>query len=160
MPRTKVRPAPAPDQHQVVRVAELVATGLTPTEAHQPLGSLLVLLDQHHRSLPTPVVAAVDAVVHACRLAVMGLRTVRVQDRQDHLVPQVVTVTVPWVCPACGDERGEPEAVTITLSGERVEIDRWTNPCGHVDLHRDVVREAARYTEMFDGRIDALGGAR
>lgn len=160
MPITKIRPAPAPDQHQVVRVAELVAKGLAPTDAHAPLASLLVLLDQHHRALPTPVVAAVDAVVHACRLAVMGLRTVRVQDTQDHLVPQVVTVTVPWICPACGDPRGETEQVTIRMAGQQVQIDRWINECGHIDRHRDVVREAARYAEMFDGHIDTLGGAR
>lgn len=76
--------------------------------------------------------------------------TVRVGDRSSwsygRVLP-VLTVTIPAVCPRCGGPRGEPEELEFSewvLHRGKVTYSthRWFNPCGHVDLHQDVVREA------------------
>ncbi|WP_367128267.1 hypothetical protein [Saccharothrix sp. HUAS TT1] len=158
MPIRTIPPVPAEagtqSQRVLVRVAEHVARGIVPSQARHALADLLVLVDQHARTLPTPVVAAVDAVVAAYQPTLHPeVRTVRVQDRQDHF-PRIVTVTVPWVCPKCGGPRGEVNPTEIPLFGSRRAVDTWRNPCGHIDHHRDVVREAARFRELVD--VDAL----
>ncbi|MEZ7004975.1 hypothetical protein [Streptomyces sp. AD55] len=58
----------------------------------------------------------------------------------------LVTVTVRARCPKCGGPRGvdtvKPEHFRI---GDLVyAADAWTNPCGHVDLHADLIVEARR----------------
>lgn len=55
---------------------------------------------------------------------------------------QVLEVTVPWVCPACGGPRGEV-CPTLAHDGRHpMHVDAWDNPCGHLDLYADVEREA------------------
>ncbi|MFB8406403.1 hypothetical protein [Streptomyces sp. NPDC055912] len=56
----------------------------------------------------------------------------------------VITVTIATRCPACGGPRGWD---TVTAhgfhqDGERLVVDRWTNPCGHFDMYQAVVRES------------------
>lgn len=56
----------------------------------------------------------------------------------------VVTVTVNTRCPVCGGPRGwdTVQAYTFRHDGERHSVDRWTNPCGHVDVYEAVLQES------------------
>lgn len=58
---------------------------------------------------------------------------------------RVVAVTVSRRCPRCGRPRGEPYPVSWRESdGTVIECYRWSNPCGHTDLYRDVLIEAGK----------------
>jgi len=57
---------------------------------------------------------------------------------------RIDTVTLNWTCPTCNGPRGEPWATTQCEDGDWLHIDRWNNPCGHVDRYRDVAKEAIR----------------
>jgi hypothetical protein len=51
-------------------------------------------------------------------------------------------VELDWICPVCGDKRGEVYR-TLSYDGSlRVNCDGWQNPCGHVDKYPDVLKEA------------------
>lgn len=52
------------------------------------------------------------------------------------------TVEILPVCPVCGELRGEIRNHRFHEWGEWHDVDVWTNPCGHVDRYRDVLREA------------------
>lgn len=53
-----------------------------------------------------------------------------------------MTVAIPDTCPECGGPRGKPFSHTFHEGGEWFTVDRWTNPCGHVDKYAQVYREA------------------
>ena len=53
-------------------------------------------------------------------------------------------VAVWWACPVCSGPRGEPREATSFDGTYRLVVDRWDNPCSHVDKYDDVRREAAR----------------
>lgn len=73
----------------------------------------------------------------------MTTRTVRVIQRSaDGWNIRIVSVTVAWVCPVCGQPRGEPFNLNFCEDGEWFSCDRWDNPCGHIDLYKDVIAEA------------------
>jgi hypothetical protein len=57
--------------------------------------------------------------------------------------PVVRTVEISTSCPRCGGKRGEPRNLNQSEDGAHYSVDVWTNPCGHVDMHADVVKEAA-----------------
>jgi len=52
-------------------------------------------------------------------------------------------VTVDWICPVCGEPRGEVKAGVSWDGSRRLYCDTWSNPCGHVDKYSDVRKEAA-----------------
>jgi len=87
--------------------------------------------------------------------------TVRVVDRSrwgtSGPYPWVRTVTVSAYCPACGARRGEPYAHRFAEDGAWYTCDRWTNPCGHVDMYAAVIVEAGRrHQDVTDP--ESLGG--
>lgn len=45
-------------------------------------------------------------------------------------------------CPICGGPRGEPAPYSFWEDGEAVVVDRWDNPCGHVDKYEDLWLES------------------
>lgn len=47
-----------------------------------------------------------------------------------------------WRCPRCDGPRGEPFPTVSYDGSRRLSCDGWRNPCGHVDIYRDVRREA------------------
>ena len=76
---------------------------------------------------------------------------VRVRDRSAEapwgsglVQPVVRTVEISTKCPTCGGERGKPRNLNQVDDGEYYSVDVWDNPCGHVDMYADVVKEAAR----------------
>ena len=45
-------------------------------------------------------------------------------------------------CPVCGKPRGKPYGYNFTEDGENFFVNRWDNPCGHIDYYKDVLVEA------------------
>jgi hypothetical protein len=70
-------------------------------------------------------------------------RTVTIPGSQNHDGWDRLTVTLDWICPACGGPRGEPHRALSFDGSKRLTVDSWNNPCGHVDLYAAVRREAA-----------------
>ncbi|MCY0957655.1 hypothetical protein [Streptomyces sp. H27-H5] len=73
--------------------------------------------------------------------------TVRVTSRGDgpgYSGVGIITVTVAARCPQCGGPRGWDTVAPIRFpeDGEWYTADKWTNPCGHMDLYASVLREA------------------
>lgn len=62
--------------------------------------------------------------------------------------PGLYTVITKYVeisddCPVCGEPRGKPVMIPYCEDGHHYSVDQWNNPCGHVDLYKDVLQEAA-----------------
>ncbi|HYQ62544.1 hypothetical protein [Actinophytocola sp.] len=57
--------------------------------------------------------------------------------------PVTRKVTISAICPRCGGPRGEPYGHNFCDDGDWSWVQRWNNPCGHVDYYEDVIREAA-----------------
>lgn len=78
--------------------------------------------------------------------------TVTVRDRRPensyNYGPFLKTVTIGTHCPECGERRGEPVWQSYWEDGEPYAVHNWDNPCGHVDMYADVLREA----EALEGR--------
>lgn len=73
----------------------------------------------------------------------MQQRTVIIPATDQHEGIYRATVTLNWVCPVCGEPRGEPRPAVSYDGSLRLLCDGWSNPCGHVDKYADVRREAA-----------------
>lgn len=70
------------------------------------------------------------------------MRTVTIPAKVEHWGMHKRVVTLPWLCPACGGPRGEPEPGLSYDGSLRLAVDVWTNPCGHVDKYSAVRQEA------------------
>jgi hypothetical protein len=87
------------------------------------------------------------------RLAKVGeARTLILWDRRNRhpqAPPTVIEVVVSAACPVkdCGKLRGEPKIMKAWDVWSQTEnpLSVWRNPCGHVDMHADVIEEAERY---------------
>ena len=53
-----------------------------------------------------------------------------------------VTVCLRWVCPVCGEPRGEPHPVRSYDGSLTMIVHGWFNPCGHIDKYAAVRSEA------------------
>ncbi|MDQ1018797.1 hypothetical protein [Streptomyces afghaniensis] len=60
---------------------------------------------------------------------------------------RVVEVEISARCQTCGGPRGETRPDSFVRDGVRHVRDVWTNPCGHPDDYRAVLKEARRRTE-------------
>ena len=60
-----------------------------------------------------------------------------------------VTVEIADTCPVCGGKRGEPRGYNFCEDEQWFWVNRWDNPCGHMDMYRDVLIESgyAKETE-------------
>lgn len=45
-------------------------------------------------------------------------------------------------CTVCGGPRGEPRSFSFYENDESHSVDRWDNPCGHVDTYKKCLVEA------------------
>lgn len=52
------------------------------------------------------------------------------------------TVRLRWVCPKCGGPRGKVYQTLSYDGSQRLGVDGWANPCGHIDYYPDVLKEA------------------
>lgn len=55
---------------------------------------------------------------------------------------QTFDVSINWLCPCCGETRGEPMNTTLTVKGKSFDVNFWVNPCGHFDDYNAIVNEA------------------
>jgi hypothetical protein len=60
---------------------------------------------------------------------------------------RVSPVEISAYCPVCGGPRGEPKWHHFCEDGEWLTCQTWDNPCGHVDLYKDVLKEADQLQE-------------
>ncbi len=56
--------------------------------------------------------------------------------------PVIKTVEISTACPTCGERRGKPFNHNFHEDGGWYSVDRWNNPCGHVDMYSAVLEEA------------------
>jgi hypothetical protein len=65
-------------------------------------------------------------------------------DRPGDRLPVLAVCTIAARCPRCGARRGAPIPVVCYRAGcaHYCCVDRWANPCGHVDASEDVLLEA------------------
>ena len=72
--------------------------------------------------------------------------SVRVVDRSGWAgsgpYPNIRRVTISAKCPRCGGARGATTNYNFYENGDSYSCDRWTNPCGHVDMYAAVLAEA------------------
>jgi hypothetical protein len=72
----------------------------------------------------------------------MITKKVCVPECQEHNGSKSIDVIVKWICPTCGGPRGEVTAAISYDGNKRLSCDGWINPCGHVDLYTDVIKES------------------
>lgn len=53
-----------------------------------------------------------------------------------------IEVTISDLCPQCAGKRGEAQLYSFFEDGEHFIVDRWDNPCGHIDKYSDVYHES------------------
>lgn len=53
----------------------------------------------------------------------------------------LVTIEISDKCPSCGGPRGTPYWRRMCEEGDWYDAQCWTNPCGHVDMYADVLKE-------------------
>ncbi len=71
------------------------------------------------------------------------IKTVYIPAREQHGGVYGMYVKLWWVCPICGQPRGQIKNVR-SYDGSRVlPCDGWDNPCGHVDKYDACRKEAA-----------------
>lgn len=61
-----------------------------------------------------------------------------------------ITVTVPWHCIYCGEERGEPTSGLSFDGSRRLGVTIWSNPCGHIESY-EAIRNWLRFNEDMAG---------
>jgi hypothetical protein len=91
----------------------------------------------------------------------MGTMTVRVTDREaqarawgspGYSDPIFRTVTISDRCATCGGPRGEVYTHNFHEDGGWYYVDRWNNPCGHIDTYTAVLAEADRRSDAAKAR--------
>jgi hypothetical protein len=61
------------------------------------------------------------------------------------------TIEIDDDCPVCGSKRGTPHGYNFCEDGEWFNVDKWDNPCGHIDLYKDCYFESLRIQENKHG---------
>lgn len=97
------------------------------------------------------------------RLADAPTMTVTVRDRTTEdatwghglFFAQLVTVEIPCTCLTCGGPTGEPFGFNGHEDGADYHVDRWINPCGHVDSYPAVLAAVAAGRGRVVGRSRA-----
>ena len=56
--------------------------------------------------------------------------------------PRIRSVEIGTNCPKCGGPRGEPYWYAFREDGGSYRCHKWDNPCGHIDMHEDCLKEA------------------
>lgn len=74
----------------------------------------------------------------------METKIVMIPSKDEHEGIHTMCVTLPWVCPVCGEPRGEIHRVRSYDGSRWMLVDGWTNPCGHVDKYSKVREEYKR----------------
>jgi hypothetical protein len=67
-----------------------------------------------------------------------GFRTVTIPACVDHGGMDSLKVTLKWLCPKCGEPRGEPYKARSYDGSRILDVDAWDNPCGHIDTYSTI----------------------
>jgi hypothetical protein len=83
---------------------------------------------------------------HSAQHSAMGTETriVTIPACTNHYGLLTTTVKLYWLCPVCGEPRGDTFRSLSYDGALPVHCDGWNNHCGHIDLYGDVRREADR----------------
>jgi len=127
--------------HHLADGTALQSTGLTLAAA---INTALERGREWHRAHPgdcTGVSYREDGkTVH---LDLYPVKTVVIPACEEHQGYMSVSVRLYWICPRCKEPRG-PVCKGRSYDGFRIlAVDRWTNPCGHVDKYHNLLFEAA-----------------
>jgi len=52
------------------------------------------------------------------------------------------TIIIGDNCPKCNELRGKPKPYNFCEDGEWFTVDKWDNPCGHIDTYMNCLMEA------------------
>lgn len=85
------------------------------------------------------------------------IMTVYIPGRIEHAGLYGICRTLNWICPVCGEPRGEVKQARSYDGSRILHCDGWSNPCGHIDKY-DAVREEARQNGLNDGMQGLEGG--
>jgi hypothetical protein len=69
-------------------------------------------------------------------------RTVTIPGCVNHAGHHAIQVTLDWVCRECGVPRGEPHPALSYDGSRRLNVEGWSNDCGHVDSYAAMRAEA------------------
>lgn len=77
------------------------------------------------------------------------MMTVTIPSKREHegLPTNVMTIEIPAICPECGGPRGKVRPGISYDGSQRLHVDSWINPCGHVDVYSDVREEYRKLME-------------
>lgn len=70
------------------------------------------------------------------------IKSVYIPAREEHEGLHGVTVNLNWLCPICGEPRGQIRKVRSYDGSLCLQCDGWDNPCGHIDKYAAVRKEA------------------
>jgi len=62
--------------------------------------------------------------------------------------PRIQEVNISDKCPKCSGPRGVPYGYNFVEDGQGFHCHKWDNPCGHIDMYEDVLKE---YNESIQG---------
>lgn len=88
-------------------------------------------------------------------LASFPIRTVRIPACDNHEGLYAMNVRLRWVCPKCGGPRGQIENGLSYDGSLYLAVNKWKNPCGHIDKY-DAVRNEAKENQLNDLTIEEL----
>ena len=50
------------------------------------------------------------------------------------------TIEIEDHCPSCGEPRGEPYWYRFHDTGDWHSVNKWDNPCGHIDKYSEILK--------------------
>ncbi len=66
------------------------------------------------------------------------------KQNNNHHGLEVITVEISDYCQQCGKKRGLPYDHQQYIDGATYSVNRWDNPCGHIDYYPEVIKEAQK----------------
>jgi hypothetical protein len=69
------------------------------------------------------------------------------------------TIQIADLCPQCGERRGTPYNYNFCEDGEWFSVDKWSNPCGHLDTYGACWREAQAMNRAAEAAAESAGKA-
>lgn len=86
--------------------------------------------------------------------------TVTIPPSPQHGGQALVTLEISDFCPVCGGPRGALFGTHSYDGSRRLNVDGWSNPCGHVDTYASIREEGKRVAfkeptefKFFENRI-------
>lgn len=65
----------------------------------------------------------------------------------DGWIAYPIQIEIADTCPVCGGKRGTPYWHRFHEDGQWIDVQKWDNPCGHVDSYKDCIVEFNKLQE-------------